>query len=97
MATQIVNGNRVFAQPEIDGGSFQIGTPAPNVLIVTRFANTQSILVSAAASSGSFPTGASVPVQIYNASTLGSSGGYIASGSLTAGVNYSWIAIGVGG
>ncbi len=97
MATQVVNGLRVFAQPGIDGGQFQSANPVQNVLVVTRFSNTQSILVNAAASAGSFPSGSAVPVQLYNASTLGSSGGFIASGSLVSGTNYNWIAIGVGG
>ncbi len=95
MATQIVNGNRVFANPGIDGGEFLASNPVSNVLIVARMYNVQAILVSRVASAGTFPAGASVPTMLYN--TLGSSGGYVASGGLVAGANYDWIAIGVGG
>jgi len=95
MATTIVNGNRVFAQPGIDGGTFLAPNPVGNVLIVARMFNVQAVLVGSIASAGTFPTAAEVPVSIYNTAT--SSGGYIDNGKLVAGVNYSWIAIGVGG
>ena len=95
MATQIVNGNRVFSNPGIDGGQFQSANPVQNVMIVTRFYNTQSIVVTNAASAGSFPAGVAVPVMLF--SGLTSSGGFIASGSLVAGTNYDWVALGVGG
>lgn len=95
MATQIVTGNRVFANPEIDGGQFYAPNPVQNVIIATRFYSPQSILVGAIASAGVFPTAAEVPISIFQ--SVQSSGGFIASGSLVAGTNYGWIAVGVGG
>jgi hypothetical protein len=95
MATQVVNGNRVFANPGIDGGQFQSANPVQNAMIVTRFYNTQSIVVNSAASAGTSATGVAIPVQMFNTPT--SSGGFLSSAQLSAGTNYDWIAIGVGG
>jgi hypothetical protein len=95
MATQIISGNRVFAQPGIDGGEFQAANPAANVLIVTRMKDVEAIVVSPAGSSGIAGVTTSIGVQRYNSAT--SSGGFIPSANLSAGTNYDWIAIGVGG
>lgn len=102
MATTFVSGNRVFGQPEIDGGTFFAPNPADNVLIVARTFRVETGWVLQAASSGVVPTlaekrdGITTPTfSIFN--TLTSAGLSVVVSQLSAGRNYAWGTFGVGG
>jgi hypothetical protein len=97
MTTQIVNGNRVFGQPELDGGLFF--SNGSNVLIVARQFSVQTLMVMATQSAGVLPilgTLSSTPlVQLYQTPT--SSGATLQASTMSAGVQYEWMTFGVGG
>ena len=97
MATQIVNGSRVFAQPELDGGLFF--SNGSNVLIVARQYSVQSLMVMATQSAGVLPSlgtlTATPQPQLFQTPT--SSGATLVASQMSAGVQYEFMAFGVGG
>lgn len=100
MATTFVSGNRVFGQPEIDGGTFFAPQPVDNVLIVARTFRVETGWVLQVASAGAIQAISSdvsrVPAfSIFN--TLTSAGLSVVASQLSAGRNYAWGTFGVGG
>src|SRR5260370_39976051 len=99
MATVVSNGNRAFAQPGIDGGTFNAGQPASAVQIVARTFRVETAWVNAIQSSGvttSLGTQTTTPAfSIYN--TVQSAGLSIPSSQVSAGVSYAWGTLGLGG
>lgn len=103
MATKFVSGNRVFGQPEIDGGTFDAPNPVDNVLVVARTFRVETGWTQQVASAGAVSTetdGASLlrrspAFSIYN--TLTSAGLSIVASQLSGGRTYAWGTFGVGG
>jgi hypothetical protein len=96
MATQIVTGNRAFAQPGIDGGEFTANNPATNVLIVARTFRVEAIVITQVSTGSAFGGTGVVPL-VSRFNTAQSSGAFIPAASLTAGFMYDWISVGLGG
>lgn len=111
MATTFVSANRVFAQPEIDGGTFFApqagGGPAGNVVVIIRQFSIVTAWVQAIASAGVLPNW-TVPATGTGLGTTGnpivsffqtmtSSGFFIAASQMSAGVQYAWGSFGIGG
>ena len=100
MATTFVSANRVFAQPEIDGGTFFAPTPTDNIVVIIRQFQIVTAWVQAIQSAGSAPTQtlavpSSPPLSLFN--TLTSAGFVLTGSTLSAGRQYAWGSFGVGG
>lgn len=100
MATLVITGNRAFAQPGIDGGTFNATGTASTVQIVARTFRVETAWVMAINSAGTAPgafgtQSATPPFTIYN--TVQSSGVVISSTQISAGQTYAWGTLGLGG